>query len=217
MTSGTDRPVELRDQPNAVAELGLSLLPLIARRLGISLFPKPSSFLRASTRPSSFFSFWPGRNMATAGRGDGITPILPGTSLACAIPSSSSRIVYYQDAQGGIREAVNSAEWKGSGPALFQAKLLSPLAAVAPADGDEVNDKIRIYSLSEQNLLQEWCYSMRDGWHLGELGELKIQPAANSSVAATQWDDNGTTQIRVYYQGAQQSVLSMANALPNSE
>jgi hypothetical protein len=154
--------------------------------------------------------------------------ILSGTSLACVVPSSSRRIVYYQDAQGGICEAVNSGEWKQSDSALFSAKPLSPLAAVAWADGSEVIYKsqpyklnltrqVRIYSLSEQNLLQEWCYSSRNGWYLGELNKLKIQPAANSSVAATQWEDNGTTQIRVYYQGAHKSGFSIVTSCPDRE
>jgi hypothetical protein len=64
--------------------------------------------------------------------------ILPSTSLACVVPSASNRIVYYQDTEGGIHETVNSGEWKQSDSALFSAKTLSPLAAVAWANGSEV-------------------------------------------------------------------------------
>jgi hypothetical protein len=67
--------------------------------------------------------------------------ILPGTALACVVPSASNRVVYYQDAEGDVHETINSGEWKQSGSGLFSAKLLSPLAAVAWAEGKEVIHK----------------------------------------------------------------------------
>jgi hypothetical protein len=51
-------------------------------------------------------------------------------------------------------------------------------------------------------MLQEWCYSAQNGWYSGELNGMKIQPALNSSLAAAQWEENGVTQLRVYYQGS---------------
>lgn len=58
--------------------------------------------------------------------------------------------------------------------------------------------QIRIYSISEDGLLEEWCNGSGGQWVPGYLTKLKVQTAPNSSVAAVNWDGQN---IRVYCQG----------------
>lgn len=62
--------------------------------------------------------------------------------------------------------------------------------------------QIRIYCLSQDDMLQEWCYSSANAqgsWYTGDLNNLRVRGAPNTSIAAIQWK-NGS-QIRVYCQG----------------
>lgn len=58
--------------------------------------------------------------------------------------------------------------------------------------------QIRIYSISDDGFLEEWCNSSGGQWVPGYLTKLKVQTAPNSSVAAVNWDGQ---KIRVYCQG----------------
>lgn len=58
--------------------------------------------------------------------------------------------------------------------------------------------QIRIYSISEDGKLEEWCNGSKGQWVPGYLTKLNVQTAPNSSVAAVNWDGQN---IRVYCQG----------------
>ncbi|KAK0438157.1 fungal fucose-specific lectin-domain-containing protein [Desarmillaria tabescens] len=115
---------------------------------------------------------------------NGLQNIIPWSSVAVTTPKS---------------EHLDGL-W-GGGPSkdpLFNAVLFTPLAAINFNDGKE----IRVYYLDEQYVLQEYCYSADQGkWFPGELGNMKIQAATNTSIAAMQYgDDRGGVYIRVYCQ-----------------
>lgn len=135
------------------------------------------------------------------------------SAVAAVAASAKSFRIYFQDTQNGIREGVyNDGKWNVSGKAIFYARRLSPLSAVAWDGGNQVRwnlssyvvstvdnwMQIRIYSISEDGLLEEWCNSSGGQWVPGYLTKLKVQTAPNSSVAAVNWDGQ---KIRVYCQG----------------
>ena len=64
--------------------------------------------------------------------------LLNGSAVAATAMSSWKCNVYFQDAQGGIREYINNEGWKSSKVSLFEAKLFSPLAVISFDSGKEV-------------------------------------------------------------------------------
>ncbi|KAL6890455.1 fucose-specific lectin [Trichoderma evansii] len=116
------------------------------------------------------------------------------SAVAAVAASARSFRIYFQDTQNGIREGVyHDGKWTVSGKAIFYAKRLTPLSAVSWDGGNQV----RIYSISEDDSLEEWCYSNGGRWVPGYLTNLKVRTAPNSSVAAVNWDGSN---IRVYCQ-----------------
>ncbi|KAK6450925.1 hypothetical protein FP744_10007176 [Trichoderma asperellum] len=116
------------------------------------------------------------------------------SAVTAVAASGKSFRVYFQDTKDGIREGVfHEGKWTVSGKAIFYAKRLTPLSAVSWDRGNQ----IRIYSISADGLLEEWCYSNGGQWAPGYLTKQKIQTAQNSSVAAVNWDG---PNIRVYCQ-----------------
>ncbi|OJA19207.1 hypothetical protein AZE42_06768 [Rhizopogon vesiculosus] len=131
----------------------------------------------------------------------GVQNIVPWSSVTVTTPRLSHVRVYYQSPDGGIIESEHMDGLWGGGPsksAIFKAVLFTPLAAINFNDGKET----RVYYLDEQYFLQEYCYSADKGhWFLGELGNMQIQAATNTSIAAFQYgDDQGGVHIRVYCQ-----------------
>nr|UWK20157.1 fucose-specific lectin [Trichoderma cf. fertile] len=112
------------------------------------------------------------------------------TAVAATATSASTSRVYFQDTQNGIREAIyNNGKWTISDSVLFTAKRSTPLAVIS-------FDEIRVYCVSADGLLQEWCGS-NGNWSAGYLTNLKVRVASNTSLAAVNWDGSS---IRVYCQ-----------------
>ncbi|KAI9740318.1 MAG: hypothetical protein M1834_004897 [Cirrosporium novae-zelandiae] len=131
---------------------------------------------------------------------DGPRGILSGSAVASTTPSLWSCRVYCQDSQGGIREVIHDQGiWTTRNSELFKAKMFTPLAIISWDEGRE----IRIYCLSQNDFLREYCYSSngrKNGWYSGHLNNLNVHAASNSSIAAIQWKDNDGPQIRLYCQ-----------------
>ncbi|KAI1456392.1 hypothetical protein F4805DRAFT_230054 [Annulohypoxylon moriforme] len=129
---------------------------------------------------------------------DGPKGVLSGSDVAATAVDAYKCNVYYQDARGVIREHVHAdGLWAATNSSTFSAKLFSPLVVVNFNGGKEV----RVYCVSEDDYLEEWCYSTGRGcWSPGHLTKSKFRVAANTKLAAVYWDDNGP-QIRVYAQG----------------
>lgn len=115
------------------------------------------------------------------------------TAVAATAISDSVSHVYFQDAQNGIREAINdNGNWTISNDVLFFAKRSTPLAVISWDKGKQ----IRIYCVSVKGLLEEWC-GISGSWSPGYLTNLEVRVARNTSIAATNWDGSA---IRVYCQ-----------------
>ncbi|KAK0184055.1 fungal fucose-specific lectin-domain-containing protein [Armillaria mellea] len=126
-----------------------------------------------------------------------------GCAVAVTTPRVENIHVFYQQPDGGILQSEHlDGLWGGglSKDPIFNAVLFTPLAAINFNSGKEAS--IRVYYLDEQYILQEYCYSADKGrWFPGELGDMKIQAATNTSIAAIQYgDDQGGVHIRVYCQ-----------------
>jgi hypothetical protein len=148
--------------------------------------------------------------------------VLNGSAIAATATSSGKCHVYFQDTQRGIREYVNNGVWKAMAKSIFEARMFSPLAVISFNSGKEVctvlpmlvfpricheppiilqTSQIRVYSVSKDEYLQEWCYSSdQRGWHEGYLTDSKFRVAANTRLAAVYWADSGAN-VRVYCQG----------------
>ncbi|KAL7953518.1 fungal fucose-specific lectin domain-containing protein [Trichoderma compactum] len=115
------------------------------------------------------------------------------TAVAATATSTSTSRVYFQDTENGIREVTyDNGNWTVSNDALFSAKRSTPLAVVSWDEGKQ----IRIYCVSSEGLLQEWC-GINGSWSPGYLTKLEVRVAPNTSIAATNWDGPA---IRVYCQ-----------------
>ncbi|KAI2632434.1 fucose-specific lectin [Hypoxylon sp. NC1633] len=122
--------------------------------------------------------------------------ILPGTSVASTAFKTWECAVFYQGMDGGIRHSVHrSAEWISSSNTLFKAKLFTPLAVISWKEGNE----IRVYCLSDDNILQEWVWSGGSPWVPGYLSKLGVRVNPSTRIAALNWDG---PNIRVYCQEA---------------
>ncbi|KAK0216588.1 hypothetical protein EDD85DRAFT_798383 [Armillaria nabsnona] len=90
-------------------------------------------------------------------------------------------------------------QWYTSEPTkdpIFNAVLFTPLAAINFNGGKEIS--VLVYYLDEQYVLQEYCYSAHKGrWFSDELGDMKIQAATDTSIAAIQYGDEcGSVHIQ---------------------
>ncbi|KAL7784087.1 fungal fucose-specific lectin domain-containing protein [Trichoderma ceciliae] len=115
------------------------------------------------------------------------------SAVAATAISASSFRVYFQDSQNGIREAIYDGQWTTSNDALFTAKRSTPLSVISWDEGKQV----RIYCISADGLLEEWCCGTGGIWAPGYLTSLKVRTAPNTSIAAVNWDG---ASIRVYCQ-----------------
>ncbi|KAI1355815.1 fucose-specific lectin [Xylaria sp. FL0043] len=118
--------------------------------------------------------------------------------------------VYYQDSDEVIREHIHHLDgWKPSNVPGFKAKPGSPLAAVG------WGPEIRVYCVSVEGNLEEWCYSPgQDRWQPGYLSDGKYPVAAASKLAAVFWYD-GSPHIRVYAQDSENQIVEYANSGPS--
>nr|UWK20224.1 fucose-specific lectin [Trichoderma stromaticum] len=115
------------------------------------------------------------------------------TAVAATATSASTSRVYFQDIGNGIREVIyDNGKWTTSNDVIFVAKRSTPLAVVSWDEGKQ----IRIYCVSAEGLLQEWC-GIHGSWSPGYLTKLEVRVAPNTSIAAVNW--NGPS-IRVYCQ-----------------
>nr|UXE44015.1 fucose-specific lectin [Trichoderma aurantioeffusum] len=115
------------------------------------------------------------------------------SAVAATAISPLSFRVYFQDTQNGIREAIYDGRWTTSNTVLFTAKRSTPLSVISWDEGKQ----IRIYCVSTNGLLEEWCYSNGGKWTPGYLTDLKVRVAPSTSIAALNWDG---PNIRVYCQ-----------------
>ncbi|KAI0742642.1 hypothetical protein C8Q80DRAFT_918213 [Daedaleopsis nitida] len=122
---------------------------------------------------------------------------IPCTSLAVTVPNQSrrgTRLYYLNPQHEVVQDYFNGQKW--SRAVLFAAAPLTPLASISWDDGNE----IRVYYINEDFKLRERCYSTsRSSWYEGELNELNIHAAEDTSIAAVCFSD-GDLFIRVYCQ-----------------
>nr|UWK21974.1 fucose-specific lectin [Trichoderma protrudens] len=115
------------------------------------------------------------------------------SAVAATAISTLSFRVYFQDTQNGIREAIYDGGWTTSSAVLFTARRSTPLSVISWDEGKQ----IRIYCISADGLLEEWCHSNGGKWTPGYLTNLKVRVAPSTSIAAVNWDGSN---IRVYCQ-----------------
>ncbi|KZS89086.1 fucose-specific lectin [Sistotremastrum niveocremeum HHB9708] len=115
--------------------------------------------------------------------------------------------VYHQHTDGGVYETAldpNPGQGWHSTKKIFQARLRSPLAAVAFQTSGNA-PQIRVYYLDDHNVIQE--YAFNNGWAKGStLPSSNVYPI--SSLAAVSWSDD--PHIRVYYQQADNNIQEIA-------
>ncbi|TFK71244.1 hypothetical protein BDN72DRAFT_837818 [Pluteus cervinus] len=122
-------------------------------------------------------------------------------SNVLTIPSTVR--LYTQKDDGFVYEATGdqSGNWDSNTTKLFQAKVGTPLAAIAPAPS-----QIHLYSLDTSNMLQEYVYN--NGWSKGAtLQPTDLTPI--TSLAAVTWTEPTSQQIRVYYQKSDNTIQEL--------
>ncbi|KAI0428598.1 fucose-specific lectin [Xylaria sp. FL1042] len=130
-----------------------------------------------------------------------------------SIPTAKNECrVYYQDTEGVIREHIHRLEgWTTTDMPTFKAKPASPLAVVGWNSGAQ----IRVYCVSVEGYLEEWCYSPNQSrWLPGYLNQAKFPVAEASKLAAVCWYDNGPS-IRVYAQDSENRIVEYINTDPS--
>ncbi|KAI0846452.1 fungal fucose-specific lectin-domain-containing protein [Daldinia vernicosa] len=128
---------------------------------------------------------------------NGPSKALSGSDITAVATGSSECNVYHQDSQGVIREYTYNGKWNATKSPTFSAKLSSPLAVISFDAGKQV----RVYCVSEDGYLEEWCHSPgQDEWLSGYLTNSKFRVAHNTRLAAVHWHDDGSNIIRVYAQ-----------------
>ncbi|KAH6617482.1 hypothetical protein F5144DRAFT_551927 [Chaetomium tenue] len=139
-----------------------------------------------------------------------MAPILNRSNLAAvsfADGNGDHFRVYYQDAEGYIRETFYDSHngWaQRDDDFVGKGKLNTGIAAITWDEGTE----IRVYYLSEDSHLVERCYSggAAGEWFDGALTQAQFQAAPYSQVAAVPFSlDN--SDIRVYYQDSENNVV----------
>jgi hypothetical protein len=126
----------------------------------------------------------------------GAEQIIFRTGIA-AVNSTSHLRVYTQDTSGGIRESLYENGW-ANGTAqnvIARGKLGTPIAATSK----ELKN-IRVYYVSEGNILKEACYDSGRGWYDGDLSRMNYQVAPYSKVAACFLAGTDELLLRVYAQ-----------------
>jgi hypothetical protein len=137
---------------------------------------------------------------------------LSGKFAAISAPGPTS---WYVGGQIHIRATALSAEkktqevcWDGGGQGWYLGALTNQFSGVYAAtstswwDGSKIH--IRVYALSSNGVIQEFCWD-GDGWYSGALTNSKFP--ALSTPAATSWlDSGGQVHIRVYAQSADNKI-----------
>ncbi|KIJ43127.1 hypothetical protein M422DRAFT_253630 [Sphaerobolus stellatus SS14] len=83
--------------------------------------------------------------------------------------------------------------WTETGPPL-------PLSAMQNLSPRWLH-AVRVYYLNNNHILQEYCYTSGKGWYPGEVGNLGVQAAQNTKIAAVKYgDSNRGVHFRVYCQ-----------------
>ncbi|KAJ7107407.1 fungal fucose-specific lectin-domain-containing protein [Mycena epipterygia] len=129
---------------------------------------------------------------------DGPPKVVPWTGFAVTTPRIWSTRLYYQNPLGGVMESVHvEGKWTGGveQPALWNAAPFTPLAAINWDGGNQV----RVYFVNAEYKLQEYCY-VNGRWFKGDLNDMDIQAARNTSIAAFQYEHSNGQHIRVYCQ-----------------
>lgn len=119
---------------------------------------------------------------------------LNGSAVAATATGPRTCKVYFQDAEGGIREHAWAHGWHATPEPVFKAKLWSPLAAISWDGGNQV----RVYSITDDDYLQEWCFQ-NGSWNSGYLTESQFKVSPESKLSAVFWQDGGA-HIRLYCQ-----------------
>ncbi|PUU73453.1 hypothetical protein B9Z19DRAFT_1068978 [Tuber borchii] len=133
------------------------------------------------------------------------TPIRQNTPLAAVNWNTSNLNIqlFYKHTDGSIRLQENSGlEWGEQSPQITKPKDNSGFAAIGWLEG-EVR-QVRVYTASENNALTESVWNSSSKlWYDQDISTGRgIAPlAAGSQLTAYTWFENGTHQIRVYYQG----------------
>jgi len=127
--------------------------------------------------------------------------LLPRTDIAATSWGSGDSLnlrVYFQDIDGGIREARWHKGWSGgtSKDVIARAKPNSPIAVFNYGNGNS----IRAYYLSSENRVSEIAQDNNNGkWFDGALNNsnIKAHPASRLTVIGSTWNNN---HINVFYQ-----------------
>ncbi|KAJ4299250.1 hypothetical protein N0V90_004494, partial [Kalmusia sp. IMI 367209] len=107
--------------------------------------------------------------------------LLYGNDIAITATGPLKCNVYFQDAQGVIREYTKNGCWKATNSSNVSAKLFTPLTVINFDSGKE----IRIYYISEANYLEELCFSSgRSDWYTGGINREWFRVAAETRLAA---------------------------------
>ncbi|KAJ5717378.1 hypothetical protein N7488_003024 [Penicillium malachiteum] len=104
--------------------------------------------------------------------------------------------VYMQDVLGKVREAMYEREWSNGTEKniVAQAKICSPIAVASVK-----LEHIRLYYLTNDNVMKEVVYLASKGWHEGEMNKLNfpVAPYARMNACFLQGVNN---TVRVYCQ-----------------
>ncbi|KAF3311926.1 hypothetical protein TWF173_007598 [Orbilia oligospora] len=114
-------------------------------------------------------------------------------------PTGAWNLVWFQAADGSIKQARWYGEWVIS-TVLAPGKALQGTPLTALLWGPQ--DTVRLYYLSPQFELQEWCWDTKNGAdnkYDGALNAAKVKVAPYSKLGAISF---GGANLRVYYQGA---------------
>ncbi|KAL1748021.1 fungal fucose-specific lectin-domain-containing protein [Schizophyllum fasciatum] len=129
---------------------------------------------------------------------DGPLKVVPHTSIAATKPRLWNTRLYYQNPAKGVLESRHlDGSWTGgvNQPSLWDAAPFTPLAAINWDNGNQ----IRVYYLSSEFKLHEQCF-VNGRWIQGDLNNLDIQCARNTSLAAFQYVNNTGRHMRVFCQ-----------------
>ncbi|KAK6353902.1 hypothetical protein TWF730_008324 [Orbilia blumenaviensis] len=126
------------------------------------------------------------------------------SSYAAVIaPTGAWNLVYFQAADGSIKQARWYGEWTVTTIlAPGRAVLHTPLTLLLWGP----QDAVRLYYLNPNFELQEWCWDTRNGTdrkYDGALNGARVKVAPYSKLGAISF---GGANLRVYYQGANNKI-----------
>ncbi|KAE8153064.1 fucose-specific lectin [Aspergillus avenaceus] len=127
----------------------------------------------------------------------GAQQVLFRTGIA-AVNSQDHLRVYFQDTQGGIRETMFEGSTWSNGTeknVITRAKLDTPVAATS-----KKLEHIRVYSLNQENMIQERCYDAKSGWYDGAMTRAKFQVAPYSQLGSIFLAGMEELHLRIYAQ-----------------